>query len=57
MATPKECVREWFERIFRGDAKGAFLFRVRDGKICEINEFLDTALVETAAYGKKLVSA
>jgi len=34
----------------------AFVFGVRDGKICEIIEYLDTALVETAAYGKRLVS-
>jgi hypothetical protein len=33
----------------------AFIFRVRDGKIVEVNEFLDTVLVETAAYGKRLV--
>lgn len=33
----------------------AFVFRVRGGKITEVVEFLDTALVETAAYGKKLV--
>lgn len=33
----------------------AFVFGLRDGKICEVIEYLDTALVETAAYGKKLV--
>jgi len=33
----------------------AFVFRLRDGKIKEVIEYLDTALVETAAYGKKLV--
>jgi len=33
----------------------AFVFRVRDGKITEVIEYLDTALVETAAYGKKIV--
>ena len=33
----------------------AFVFRVRNGKIVEVAEFLDTALVETAAYGRKLV--
>lgn len=32
----------------------AFVFRVRDGKIVEVIEFLDTALVETAAYGRTL---
>ena len=32
----------------------AFVFRLRDGKITEVIEFLDTALVETAAYGKKI---
>jgi len=32
----------------------AFVFRLRDGKIAEVIEYLDTALVETAAYGKKL---
>jgi uncharacterized protein len=33
----------------------AFVFRLRDGKIKEVIEYLDTALVETAAYGKRLV--
>ncbi len=33
----------------------AFVFRVRDGRIVEVLEFLDTALVETAAYGRTLV--
>jgi len=33
----------------------AFVFRVREGRIVEVIEFLDTALVETAAYGRKLV--
>ena len=33
----------------------AFVFRVKDGKITEVVEYLDTALVETAAYGKRLV--
>jgi ketosteroid isomerase-like protein len=33
----------------------AFVFRVKDGKITEVAEYLDTALVETAAYGKRLV--
>jgi len=32
----------------------AFVFHIRDGKISEVVEYLDTALVETAAYGKKL---
>jgi len=32
----------------------ASVFRLRDGKISEVVEYLDTALVETAAYGKKL---
>jgi ketosteroid isomerase-like protein len=32
----------------------AFVFRLRDGKISEVSEYLDTALVETAAYGKKI---
>jgi len=32
----------------------AFVFGLRDGKIAEVIEYLDTALVETAAYGKKL---
>jgi len=34
----------------------AFVFGIRDGKICEIIEYMDTVLVETAAYGKRLVS-
>jgi len=33
----------------------AFVFRVRDGLITEVIEYLDTVLVETAAYGRKLV--
>ena len=32
----------------------AFVFRLRDGKISHVLEYLDTALVETAAYGKKI---
>lgn len=32
----------------------AFVFRLRDGKISEVIEYLDTAMVETAAYGKTL---
>lgn len=32
----------------------AFVFRVKDGKIAEVMEFLDTALVETAIYGKTI---
>jgi ketosteroid isomerase-like protein len=39
----------------RYDNDYAFVFRVRGGKIVEVNEFLDTALVETAAYGRRLV--
>ena len=33
----------------------AFVFRVRDGRITEVLEYLDTVLVETAAYGRRLV--
>jgi uncharacterized protein len=32
----------------------AFVFRLRDGKISEVIEYLDTALVETAAYNKTI---
>ena len=32
----------------------AFVFGLRGGKITEVLEYLDTALVETAAYGKKI---
>jgi ketosteroid isomerase-like protein len=32
----------------------AFVFGLRDGKIAEVIEYLDTALVEIAAYGRKL---
>ncbi len=39
----------------RYDNDYAFVFRVRGGRIVEVNEFLDTALVETAAYGRRLV--
>lgn len=34
-----------------------FVFRVEGGKIHEVDEYLDTALVEIAAYGKKLVAS
>ena len=37
------------------DNEYAFVFRVRGGRIVEVNEFLDTVLVETAAYGRRLV--
>lgn len=37
------------------DNEYAFVFRVKDGKITEVVEYLDTVLVETAAYGKRLV--
>ncbi len=33
----------------------AFIFTVKDGKITEVAEDLDTALVETAAYGRKII--
>ena len=33
----------------------AFVFTVKGDKITRVEEFLDTALIETAAYGKKIV--
>jgi ketosteroid isomerase-like protein len=42
-----------FNRPYKNDY--AFVFTVKGGKICEIAEYLDTALVETAAYGRELV--
>jgi len=39
----------------RYDNDYAFVFTVRDGRITQVVEFLDTALVETAAYGRTLV--
>ncbi len=33
----------------------AFVFTVKGDKITRVEEFLDTALVETAAYGKSIV--
>jgi ketosteroid isomerase-like protein len=39
----------------RYDNDYAFVFTVRDGRITQVVEFLDTALVETAAFGKTLV--
>ena len=52
--------------LARGEAKTVFglpydndyvfVFEVRDGKIRAVDEYLDTALVETAAYGKALVA-
>lgn len=41
----------------RYDNDYAFVFTVRDGRITRVQEYLDTALVETAAYGRKLVDA
>lgn len=38
----------------RYDNDYAFVFTVRDGRITYVAEYLDTALVETAAYGKQL---
>ena len=32
----------------------AFIFTVKGDKITRVEEFLDTALVETAAYGKRI---
>ena len=39
----------------RYDNDYAFVFTVENGRITHVAEYLDTALVETAAYGKKLV--
>lgn len=36
------------------DNEYCFVFTVRDGRITHVNEFLDTVLIETAAYGKHL---
>jgi len=33
-----------------------FVFTVRDGKIHEVTEYCDTALIETAAYGRQIIS-
>jgi ketosteroid isomerase-like protein len=33
----------------------AFVFTVRGGRITSVEEYLDTALVETAAYGRRIV--
>ena len=51
--------------LARGEAKTVFglpydndyvfVFQVSDGKIHAVDEYLDTALIETAAYGKKIV--
>lgn len=38
----------------RYDNDYAFVFTVKDGLITAVEEFLDTALVETAAYGKTI---
>jgi hypothetical protein len=64
--TPDELIADG-ERVValaRGEAKTtsgapyrnryAFVFRVRGGAIAEVTEFLDTALVETALFGKTL---
>ena len=56
---------EWVVAIGKGKGKGktglaynneyVFWYRIRDGKIVESREYGDTALVETALFGKKLV--
>lgn len=38
----------------RYDNDYAFVFTVHDGRITHVAEYLDTALVETAAYGRQL---
>lgn len=43
-----------FDRAYDNDY--VFVFEVRGGKIQSVDEYLDTALVETAAYGKTLVA-
>jgi hypothetical protein len=63
--TPDEIIADG-ERVValaRGKAKTAdgapyenryaFVFRVHDGAIAEVTEFLDTALVETVLFGRK----
>jgi len=64
--TPEQLVVEGdtVVALVRGQAKTAegdpycnryaFVFRVREGRIVEVTEFLDTALVETALYGKTI---
>ena len=37
----------------RYDNDYVFVFTVRDGLITSVSEYLDTALIETAAYGKR----
>ena len=37
------------------DPDYAFVFTVEGDKITRVEEFLDTALIETAAYGKQIV--
>lgn len=53
--------------LARGEAKTVFgddynneyvfVFTVRDGQIHEVTEYCDTALIETAAYGRQIVSS
>ena len=38
----------------RYDNDYAFVFGLKNGKITQVIEYLDTAMVETAAYGKKI---
>jgi hypothetical protein len=63
---PKELIAEGDTVICLADGRGqaksgqpynnhyAFLFRIREGKIREIIEYLDTSLTETALFGKTL---
>lgn len=52
--------------LLKGKAKGKYgdynntychVFRVSNGKIQDVTEFCDTAMIETSLYGKKLVDA
>ena len=36
------------------DNRYVFVFRFEKGKITSVTEYLDTALVETALFGKKI---
>lgn len=52
VALGKGTARTVFAKDYNNDY--CFVFTVQGGKICRVEEYLDTALIETAAYGKTL---
>ncbi len=53
VALAKGAAKTVFGRDYNNDY--VFVFGVRDGQIHSVDEYLDTAMIETAAYGKSIV--